>query len=147
MDEYKVKTIIKCNPYLQSNILYEEAAKKILKTQLRFINGDIFKTNIDEQFDSIWLSNIGTCILRHFLKIMVDKVVPNLKENGSLLISYLYNFVKDTQYQQGWCPIYNLKRTMEILQEYSPEMISFEGVKNNKNDSILIYKKVKSNIK
>ncbi len=72
---------------------------------------------------------------------MVDKVIPNLKENGSLLISYLYNFIKDTKYQQDWCPIYNLKRTMEILQEYSSEMISFEGVKNNQKDSILIYKK------
>lgn len=149
-DEEKIDVIIGCNPYLQSDILYEEAKTKIKKTKLEFITDDIFKTRIDRKFDSIWLSNIGTYISRHFLKIMIDNVSENLNENGLLLISYLYKTVKNTLYQQDWNPIYNLEKTYEILREYNPQLISFMGVDGIKfkdstiNDSILVYKKSKN---
>lgn len=146
-DENKVNVIVESNPYLQSNIAYDEARRKIIKTKLEVVTGDIFKTKIDRGFDSIWLSNIGTYLSRHFLKIMIDKVSKNLNDKGILLISYLYKTVRNTQYQQDWAPIYNLEKTFEILHEYSPELISFigvDGIKFNDNtikDSVLIYKK------
>ncbi len=148
-DENRVDVIIGCNPYLQSDIAYEEAREKIKKTKLEFITGDVFKMEIDRQFDSIWLSNIGTYIYRHFLKIMVDKMSKNLNDNGLLLISYLYKTVKNTPYRQDYNPIYNLERTFEILREYNPELLSFIGVDGIKfkdrtiNDSLLIYTKSK----
>lgn len=148
-DENRVDVIIGCNPYLQSNIAYDEAREKIKKIKLEFIPDNVFKIEIDRQFDSIWLSNIGTYISRHFLKIMVDKMVRNLNDNGLLLISYLYKTVKNTPYQQDYNPIYNLERTFEILQEYNPELLSFIGVDGIKskdstiNDSILVYRKSK----
>ncbi len=148
-DENRVDVIIGCNPYLQSDIAYEEAREKIKKTKLEFITGDVFKMEIDRQFDFIWLSNIGTYISRHFLKIMVDKMSKNLNDNGLLLISYLYKTVKNTPYQQDYNPIYNLERTFEILREYNPELLSFIGVDGIKfkdrtiNDSILVYTKRK----
>lgn len=148
-DEENKDVIVKSNPYLQSNIAYDEARKKIMKTKLEFITGDIFKTEIDRQFDAIWLSNIGTYSSRQFVKRMVDKLSKNLNDNGILLISYLYKTVRNTQYQQDWQPIYNLEKTFEILQEYHPELISFigvDGIKFNDNsmkDSILVYKKIK----
>lgn len=120
-----------------------------MKTKLEFITGDIFKTEIDRQFDTIWLSNIGTYLSRHFIKIMVDKMSNNLNDNGLLLISYLYNTVRNTQYQQDWQPIYNLEKTLEILQEYNPQLIPFigvDGIKFNDNtisDSILVCRKYK----
>lgn len=146
-DENKVNVIVESNPYLQSNMAYDEARKKITKVKLEIVTGDIFKAKIDRYFDSIWLSNIGTYLSRHFLKIMIDKISKNLNDNGILLISYLYKTVRNTQYQQDWNPIYNLEKTFEILHEYSPELISFVGVDgikfNDKNihDSILVYKK------
>lgn len=147
-DENKTNVIIGCNPYLQSDILYDITKIKIKKTKLVFITDDVFKTNIDKQFDSIWLSNIGTHISRHFLKIMIDNMSKKLNDNGLLLISYLYKTVRDTPYQQDWSPIYNLEKTFEILQEYNPQLISFIGVDGIKfsnstiNDSILIYRKI-----
>lgn len=148
-DENKVDVIIGCNPYLQSDILYDETKTKIKKTKLEFITDDVFKARIDRQFDSIWLSNIGTYISRHFLKIMVDNISKNLNDNGLLLISYLYKTIRNTTYQQDWNPIYNLEKTCEILREYNPQLISFIGVDGIKfkdstiKDSILVYRKSK----
>lgn len=148
-DENKTDVIIGCNPYLQSDILYDITKTKIKKTKFEFITDDVFKTSIDKQFDSIWLSNIGTHISRHFLKIMIDNMSKKLNDNGLLLISYLYKTVRDTLYQQDWSPIYNLEKTFEILQEYNPQLISFIGVDGIKfsdstiNDSILFYRKSK----
>jgi len=148
-DENSSNVIIGSNPYLQSNILYEDTKTKIKKTKLKFITEDIFKTKLDKQFDSIWLSNIGTYLSHNLLKLMVDKVTESLNDNSLLLISYLYKTVKTTQYQKDWSPIYNLVNTFEILKEYNPELISFIGVDGIKfndstiNDSVLVYKKSK----
>ncbi len=149
LDEDKVNVIVKSLPYLQSDIAYNEARRKIMKTRLEIITGDILKTEIDRQFYSIWLSNIGKYLPIHSLKIMVDKVSKNLNDNGILLISYLYKTVRDTKYQQDWSPIYNLDKTFEILQEYNPDLIPFigmEGIRfndNTINDSIIVYRKGK----
>lgn len=146
-DEDKVNVIVESNPYLQSDITYDEARTKIKMTKLEFITDDIFKLNTKKQFDSIWLSNIGTYISRQSLKTMIDTVSKNLNDNGILLISYLYNTVRNTQYQQDWDPIYDLEKTFEILQKYNPELLSFigiDGIKFNDStikDSILVYKK------
>jgi len=146
-DEEPKDVIVKSNPYLQSNIDYDEARKKIKRTKIEFITDDIFKTEIDRSFDSIWLSNIGSWISRESVKKMVDKMSKNLNDNGKLLISYLYRTVRDTKYEKGWQPIYALDKTFEILQEYHPDLISFMGTTGIKfedssiKDSILIYKK------
>lgn len=144
-----VNVTVKSNPYLQSDMAYDEVRKKIMKTKLEIVTDDIFKTEIDRNFDSIWLSNIGTYHSRHFLKMLVDKVSKNLDDDGTLLISYLYNTVRDTRYKDDWRPIYDLEKTFELLQEYSPRLISFTGVNgikfndNNMKDSVLVYKKGK----
>lgn len=148
-DENKTEVIVGYNPYLQSDISYDETKTKIKKTKLEFITDDIFKVKMDKQFDSIWLSNIGTYISRHFLKTMIDNVSKNLNNNGLLLISYLYKTIRNTPYQQDWSPIYNLEKTFEILQEYNPQLLSFVGVDGIKfndstiKDSILVYRKSK----
>ncbi|MBP3921096.1 MAG: hypothetical protein J6D28_05995 [Bacilli bacterium] len=149
-DENKMDVIIKSNSYLQSNIVYDEVRRKIMKTRIEFINDDILKSKKDRLFDVIWLSNIGTYLSRHFVKIMVDKVSKELNDDGMLLISYLYKTVKTTKYQQDWNPIYNLEKTFDILQEYSPKLISFIGVDgisfhdSTIKDSILVYTKGKN---
>lgn len=148
-DEDTVKAVIGYNPYLQSDIAYSKARAKIKKTKLDFITGDVLKIKIDRQFDSIWLSNIGTYISEHSLKKMIDNRSKNLNNNGLLLISYLYKTVINNKYQKDWSPIYNLEKTFEILQEYNPKIISFigvDGVKFNDStikDSILVYRKSK----
>ena len=82
---------------------------------------------------------------------MIDNVSKNLDNNGILLLSYLYKmeFVKNVPHQLDWSPIYNLERTLELLQEYNPQLLSFIGVDGIKSkditqqDSILVYRKNK----
>lgn len=146
LDEEKTPIIENMNPYLEDEN-YKELKSKIKKSTPEFIIGNIFKKDIDKTFDNIWLSNIGTYISRHFLKIMTDKTSNLLNEDGILLISYLYETVKDSKYQEDWNLIYDLEKTLSILKEYHPEFISFIGVKglkfNDENikDSVLVYKK------
>lgn len=148
-DEYRTSVISNCNDYLNNEELYNKIKKKIKKINPNFIYGDLLKLDLDssKKYDNIWLSNIGTYLPRHFVKIMTDKMSKLLNENGQLLISYLYKTTKDTKYQEDWCPIYNLERTFEILWDYSPELISFIGVDGikfedeNFKDSILVYRK------
>ena len=148
LDENRVDVVVASNPYLQSDNNYEEARQKIKQTKLEFIIGDIFALKLNQSFDAIWLSNIGTYLSRHFLKILVDKMSKNLNDQGLLLISYLYQTVRNTPYQQDWSPIYYLERTFEILCNYKPELFSFIGVDGIKfndkaiKDSVLVYKKI-----
>lgn len=148
-DEYNTKIITKCNPYLQSNLLYSETKEKIKNVEITFINGDIFKTELNQTYDNIWLSNIGTHISLHELKTIVDKITNYLNVNGKLLISYLYETTKDTKYQNNWQEIYNLEKTYDIFEEYNLELKTFTGITNFqanidsnwRNDSVLIYTK------
>lgn len=146
LDEEKTPIIENMNLYLEDEN-YKKLKSKIKKVNPEFIIGNIFKKDVDKIFDNIWLSNIGTYISRHFLKIMTDKTSNLLNEDGILLISYLYETVKDSKYQEDWNLIYDLEKTLSILKEYHPEFISFIGVKglkfNDENikDSVLVYKK------
>lgn len=146
-DENRISVIVGCNPYLQNDILYNDAREKVKKAKINFITNDLFKVSIDNKFDNIWLSNIGTYLSRHFVKKMADIMSNNLENNGKLLISYLYKTTHDTKYQEDWSPIYNLEKTINVLKQYSPYLVSFigvDGIKFNDDtirDSVLIYKK------
>lgn len=146
MDEDRTGVIEEANIYL-NNQSYEELKNKLKSVNPNFIIGDIFKEELLELYDVIWLSNIGTYLSRHFLKIMIDKMDRVLKNNGILLITYLYQTVSTTKYQEDWNPIYDLEKTLAILEKYNPEIISFNGVKGIKfgeesiKDSVLVYRK------
>ena len=146
-DEDRDSVITSCNPYLQSTILYEMVRNKIKHVTPNFINGDLFKIDLQQKFDNIWLSNIGTYLSRHSVKIMTDKMSKNLNTKGRLLISYLYKTTIDTKYEDDWSPIYYLEKTFNILNEYDPQLISFIGVdgfkfnKDDIKDSVLVYRK------
>lgn len=146
-DENRTYVISGCNLYLQNENLYEMTRSKVENVVPTFINGDLFKLNLDRKYDNIWLSNIGTYLSRNFVKIMTDKLVKSLNLDGNLLISYLYKVTSDTKYEDGWNLIYDLEKTFAILKEYDPTMISFTGVDGlkfsnfNVKDSVLIYRK------
>lgn len=89
-DEYRTYVISSCNLYLQSKTSYETTRNKIKNVTPTFINGDLFKINLQEKFDNIWLSNIGTYLSRRFVKNMTDTLTKSLNSEGILLISYLY---------------------------------------------------------
>ena len=144
-DENRTNVIIKCNPYLKYEVSYRVTRRNIKNANVNFIIDDLKKINLDRNFDNIWLSNVGTYLSRHFVKIMVDKYTKLLKNDGKLLISYLYKTTIDTKYKKDWQPIYNIEKTFEILNEYDPKLISFFGIDalkfndGNQKDSILVY--------
>ena len=146
MDEDRTYVIEETNLYL-NNQNYEEIKNKLKRVNPNFIIGDIFKEELPESYDIIWLSNIGTYLSRYFLKIMIDKMDKILKNDGTLLISYLYQTISITKYQEDWKLIYDLEKTLMVLKKYNPEFVSFKGVKgikfdiNDIKDSILVYKK------
>ena len=146
-DEDNNTIIKKSNPYLLNNFTYEQTKIKIKTINPTFINEDIFKINLQRKYDNIWLSNIGTYLSRHFIKIMTDKFSNLLNDDGKLLISYLYKTTKDTKYQKDWSLIYDLEKTFNVLKEYQPDLISFIGIDglkfddDNSKDAILVYRK------
>ena len=152
-DEYQLQVKIGCNKYLQSENNYNKLRRTLTETEIRFITENLFnieKTNIVNKFDSIWLSNIGTNLTHEEIKNLTEIYSKYLEDGGKLLISYLYitNFIPDNKAE--YKPIYKLSRTLEVLSEFNPEIISvtsINGIKYNNNkitDSVLVYKKTKN---
>lgn len=146
-DENIDRIVSNCNLYLQDSIKYENTKNKIKNINPNFINGDLFKINLQKKYDSIWLSNIGTYLKEDLIKTMTDKVTKSLNTNGNILISYLYKTNIDTKYKDHWALIYDLEKTFKILAKYNPFLISFIGIDGlkfkepNMKDSILVYSK------
>lgn len=150
-DEYGTSVLSKSNLYLQSENTYDETNTKLKELRPEFINEDIFKSNLTKNYDNIWLSNIACYLYQDKIKGMTDKFADKLAVDGKLLISYLYSIDMNTEYDDDWSPIYDLKNDLELLKEYSPIFHFFKGVNGIKHndddikDSVLIYQKKKDN--
>ena len=150
-DEYGTSVLGKSNLYLQSENTYDETKTKLKELRPEFINEDIFKSNLTKNYDNIWLSNIACYLYQDKIKGMTDKFADKLAVDGKLLISYLYSIDMNTEYDDDWSPIYDLKNDLELLKEYSPIFHFFKGVNGIKHndddikDSVLIYQKKKDN--
>ena len=150
-DEYGTSVLGKSNLYLQSENTYDETKTKLKELRPEFINEDIFKSNLTKNYDNIWLSNIACYLYQDKIKGMTDKFADKLAVDGKLLISYLYSIDMNTEYDDDWPPIYDLKNDLELLKEYSPIFHFFKGVNGIKHndddikDSVLIYQKKKDN--
>lgn len=62
-DEDQTEVIIGSNPYLQSEIAYQETKEKLKKAKIKFQIGDIINDSLEETYDNIWLSNIATHLI------------------------------------------------------------------------------------
>ena len=150
-DEYGTSVLGKSNLYLKSENTYDETKTKLKELRPEFINEDIFKSNLTKNYDNIWLSNIACYLYQDKIKGMTDKFADKLAVDGKLLISYLYSIDMNTEYDDDWSPIYDLKNDLELLKEYSPIFHFFKGVNGIKHndddikDSVLIYQKKKDN--
>lgn len=149
-EEDRTEVVLGCNPYLSSDINYEETRKKLKNVEISLLHGNLFESKITNTFDRIWLSNIGTYFdTLQELKLLVDKMAPLLNQNGKLLICYLFNTKEDTKFEEDWSIVYNLEETLSILKKYHPTLLSFLGYDGIKfkdetiKDSILVYEKRK----
>ena len=150
-DESRTYVIRGCNSYLVDEDSYLNLRKNVLDVIPRFVHGNVFSFLLEDKYTSIWLSNIGTYLSRHFVKKMTDQMSKYLLDEGKLLISYLYRTTKDTPYQEEWQLIYDLDKTFQMLEDYRDHLslFSFLGVDGLKfsdeeiKDSVLIYQKTR----
>lgn len=149
-DEYK-PGVLKCtNLYLKDEVSFDKCRKSIKNINPNFIIGDISSISLGRYYDNIWLSNLGQYLQIEELKNIVDNLYKNLNEKGKMLVCYLYQTTKNTEYREEWAKIYNLKEVYKIFKNYLLELNSFIGVQgimwdsNGVQDSILVYKKKNS---
>jgi len=151
-DDESRNTIIKSfNTYLKSEWNYNKLKSIIKKINFKYINGNIFEDNITNKYDNIFLSNLCTITELNLLRNLLERLdTNNLKENGSILIGYLWdtNF-NSNFYEDDWKEIYRLPLTKEILKKFITEYYQINNDKhylwnNNENkDLVLIYRKTK----
>lgn len=147
-DEDNIRLIRQLSPYISCKGLYNKTKKNIKCLNPRFITDDIYKLNIEEKYDNIFLSNIAcyeTDMNRY--KEFIDKLYNYLNEQGDLLLSYLYRTDIKTKYEKTWQKIYDLDNIFKLFNNYNLELESFVGVNGlfwerpNEHDSVLILKK------
>ncbi len=147
-DEEQTEVIIGSNPYLQSEIAYQETKEKLKKAKIKFQIGDIINDSLEETYDNIWLSNIATHLIdADSIQKMVNNAIASLNKNGKLLISCLYETSFYQGYQEDWSPIYDFENREYLFPGLEIESHSIMGVKgllrneSRKKDAILIYQK------
>lgn len=147
-DENQTEVIIASNPYLQSEIAYQETKEKLKKAKIIFQIGNIINDTINGKYDNIWLSNIATHLFYpESIQKMVNNAISSLNKNGKLLISYLYETSFYAGYQDNWSPIYDFKNREKLFPELKTEFHPIMGVKgllrneDHEKDAILIYQK------
>lgn len=149
LDEDRTYAIKTYNSYLCDDISFNRTKEKIKNFKPVFLNGDIFKTKLNDNYDNIFLSNIGTYYEVKEYKVLIDRLNSYLNYNGKLLICYLYDTILSTKYSNDWASIYDIKKTLSIFKEYYPKLLLFNGVKSikyntdNYKDSVLVYKKIR----
>lgn len=149
-DEERVDVLKKCNLYLKNEYFFEQTKSKIKKLYPKFIIGDIYKCENIANYDNIFLSNLASCNNSvEDYKIFINKISKHLKENGTMLVTYLFQTERHTKYQERWSPIYNLEKTEKLLKNYISLFKVFTGTTgyrlNSKEikDSAIIYHKTK----
>ena len=154
-DEGHSNEITSTNTYLKDKDNYYELKNKVRKVRPNFINDDIFRgifgyTYFGRKFDNIWLSNLSSYNSISDLSNLVDDLVKIMNDNGSILISYMYDTQLDSnyEYRDDWPEIYDLDKTLKCFEKYNPVFLNFigiEGILFKKDigfqDAALIYKK------
>ena len=147
-DERNPKVIQQMNRYLVSDVAFNALRNKLGDAAIEFINGDILKIELDKKFDNIFLSNIAAYLNSSVFKEAFLACTDLLKDDGWMLVSYLY----DTDYDDGLLDpqntLYNIKKMRTLLSsEIGYEcFIGNNGLAVNDHrmtDGILTYKKVK----
>ena len=147
LDEPKFFVLEKTLPYLSNDENYERERINLRKLNPKFIHGNIFDIKIDRKFDVIFLSNVGrTHKVKKILDLFEGKILDLLKDDGKVLICYLYDTTKSTEYNENWEEIYNLDKVFKTFPNgiELENFIGMQGILHERDtiqDAILTYKK------
>lgn len=157
-DEERCCPIIqKMNLYLNNDSSYLKTKETIKKLYIDFIEADIYKYNVWDNYDNINLSNIGQYAnnqeeLTRYIDL-VRNLVEYLNIDGAMLVMYLFgttrNNLSPLNDSSFVAPLYNLPVTMKLFEKYNSEFHTFPSVKEfvlgdtNSPDSAMIYRKKK----
>ena len=145
-DEHDVRSIIKYNDYLSTELAYETVRNHVLDHNVKFIKNDVLHSNLPTTYDNIWLSNITAYLTLENIKKIFLNFLPYLNDDGKMLLAYLYDAGK---YENINPHISNssIDDFIELLGGYSFDKKTFDGVnpiaygKKDAVDKVLIYQK------
>lgn len=146
-------TVMRSNPYLQSDQNYELLRENLDKNNISFVCGDIFDMNSaigNKKFDVMIFSNI-----LQYLEFFAKKEDPykllkesfedwkeHLNDNGLLQLLYLYTYTSKDLGTEHSLATYNLKKVVETLgYDNYLRMKSFSNCYNENQDSVVTYTK------
>ena len=146
-NEYNYKAISKMNNYLYSSDNFKKLRERIdIIKDINFIQGDIFKDNIDGIYDNINLSNVVTCYEMDKFMDLFWKMEALLNLDGKMLAGYLYDTEEGIYTDEHG--IYNISESLKRFPEGTKieDIMGVNGyvVGSTKDrDSVITYKKVK----
>ena len=148
-DENRRDIIMGFNSYLKDEDSYNKLKNIIKKLKFKYVNGDIFKDDIEGKFDNIFLSNLcGLVNLDELKKLLTKLDKNNLNNNGSILLGYLWETDFDSnEYKDNWIDIYKLPIVKEKLSSFISEYHKINCYRDilfkedKKRDLVLIYRK------
>ncbi len=130
------------NNYLRTAEDYNKIRGTVKNLKPKFIVEDIYEYQLDKKYDNIFLSNIADYYdvdATHRLYRRLQE--NNLNENGKILASYLYRTNKDTPYEDKYCKIYNLAKTLKLFDDVEIETVKSNDNDDPRDDSILTHKR------
>lgn len=144
-DERNPVLLKRINPYLRSEENYLKTREALKNTKVTFITGDIMSEELleSETYDNIFLSNIPCNYSLEKTNKLVTRTIPNLRENGKMLISYLYQLTPSLDYCKEEPEIYNVTKAIATL----PKPVTLTRFESSAGsfyaDGALIYQKKK----
>ncbi len=129
------------NNYLKTEEDYKIMKRKIKNLHPKFLVKDIYDYHLDKKYDNIFLSNIADYYEVEETHKLYRRLQNNLNPDGKMLVSYLYNTTRNTKYEEKFCKIYNLEKTLPLFEDTILETVKSKDTEKGKEDSILTYRR------
>ena len=131
----------KINPYLASNILFDELKDRIKNIFIKFYSENILDALLNESYDNIWLSNIGKWMNKEDMVRMVKIMSKYLNVDGTLLACYSYKVSKEEADDELKLLRNNFNPDNFDSYTYSFDTTYINSYSAKNKDGILIYKR------
>lgn len=140
-DVHEELVLKKINPYLSSNILFDELKSKIKNLSISFYSENILDALLNENYDNIWLSNIGKWMNKEDLIRMINIMSKYLNKDGKLLACYSYKVSEEEINEElnYINKILDLPNFDSYTDSFDTTHVNSYSSKNK--DGILIYKR------